>query len=363
MKEGPFPFLRATFYRWAQTWPEVSPETFAAPVALAVGDLHVENFGTWRDVEGRLIWGVNDFDEVWLAAVHLRPGAPGHQRTAGAGRESLARSREGARARRSFRDTKTACAPAAKTSCWPSITPPPPNGGGAVEAAGALLGEAQRAALDPRGAAGERHKSAAADDAGTWFEISRGASPGRAGELGTAALRRAGAVARRQHRARSQGTGRFRRGCSRIRAASPGSCIRKRSIAPCAVPIRSSSCAGAGWCAVSRRIVRGSSSRRCPPARSCRLLHAMGFETANVHWAAARAGVMSARLEGAAERIGFSAPPPPWSLRSARIGRGGRKGRVRATRHPKLARAARKRYHCSSTSIFVGQTSSWTNQQ
>ena len=31
---------------------------------LAVGDLHVENFGTWRDVEGRLVWGINDFDEV-----------------------------------------------------------------------------------------------------------------------------------------------------------------------------------------------------------------------------------------------------------------------------------------------------------
>jgi len=67
MKQAPFPFLRATFYRWAQTWPEGSPETFAAPVALAVGDLHVENFGTWRDVEGRLIWGVNDFDEAsWM---------------------------------------------------------------------------------------------------------------------------------------------------------------------------------------------------------------------------------------------------------------------------------------------------------
>jgi len=65
MNEAPFPFLRATFYRWAQTWPEASPETFAAPIALAVGDLHVENFGTWRDTEGRLIWGVNDFDEVW----------------------------------------------------------------------------------------------------------------------------------------------------------------------------------------------------------------------------------------------------------------------------------------------------------
>ena len=32
---------------------------------LAVGDLHVENFGTWRDIEGRLVWGINDFDEVW----------------------------------------------------------------------------------------------------------------------------------------------------------------------------------------------------------------------------------------------------------------------------------------------------------
>jgi len=32
---------------------------------LAVGDLHVENFGTWRDVEGRLVWGINDFDEAW----------------------------------------------------------------------------------------------------------------------------------------------------------------------------------------------------------------------------------------------------------------------------------------------------------
>jgi hypothetical protein len=67
MREAVFPFLRATFYRWAQTWPEVSPQTAAAPQVLGVGDLHVENFGTWRDVEGRLIWGINDFDEVcWL---------------------------------------------------------------------------------------------------------------------------------------------------------------------------------------------------------------------------------------------------------------------------------------------------------
>jgi hypothetical protein len=65
MRSAPFPFLRATYYRWAQIWKDVCPEAAAAPRVLAVGDLHVENFGTWRDKEGRLIWGINDFDEAW----------------------------------------------------------------------------------------------------------------------------------------------------------------------------------------------------------------------------------------------------------------------------------------------------------
>ena len=64
MAVGVFPFLRATFYRWVQLWPEVCAGLATAPSVLAVGDLHVENFGTWRDCEGRLIWGINDFDEV-----------------------------------------------------------------------------------------------------------------------------------------------------------------------------------------------------------------------------------------------------------------------------------------------------------
>src|SRR5713226_5988132 len=38
MSAGIFPFLRDTFYRWAPPW---------------------------RDAEGRLVWGVNDFDEAW----------------------------------------------------------------------------------------------------------------------------------------------------------------------------------------------------------------------------------------------------------------------------------------------------------
>ena len=65
MREHPFTFLRATYYRWAQTWPDVCPELARAQIVLAVGDLHVENFGTWRDNEGRLVWGINDFDEAY----------------------------------------------------------------------------------------------------------------------------------------------------------------------------------------------------------------------------------------------------------------------------------------------------------
>jgi hypothetical protein len=65
LREGPFSFLRATFYRWSQIWTKLCPELVSAPEVLAVGDLHVENFGTWRDAEGRLIWGINDFDEAW----------------------------------------------------------------------------------------------------------------------------------------------------------------------------------------------------------------------------------------------------------------------------------------------------------
>src|SRR5436305_4739014 len=64
MAEGPFPFLRATYWRWAETILDICPELANAPSVLAVGDIHLENYGTWRDAEGRLIWGVNDFDEA-----------------------------------------------------------------------------------------------------------------------------------------------------------------------------------------------------------------------------------------------------------------------------------------------------------
>jgi hypothetical protein len=64
MAEDPFRFLRATYFRWARTAPVFAGHLAKAPLALCVGDAHVENFGTWVDAEGRRVWGINDFDEA-----------------------------------------------------------------------------------------------------------------------------------------------------------------------------------------------------------------------------------------------------------------------------------------------------------
>lgn len=91
MKESAFVFLRATYWRWAETILEICPDLAGATPVLAVGDVHLENYGTWRDTDGRLAWGVNDLDEaaempylldlVRLAASALL-GSPEHSITA-----------------------------------------------------------------------------------------------------------------------------------------------------------------------------------------------------------------------------------------------------------------------------------------
>lgn len=87
MASDAFAFLRATFFRWAKRIETLLPDLAEAPSVLSVGDTHLENFGTWRDNEGRLVWGVNDFDEaatipypfdlVRLAASIRLAGEPG----------------------------------------------------------------------------------------------------------------------------------------------------------------------------------------------------------------------------------------------------------------------------------------------
>jgi Uncharacterized protein conserved in bacteria (DUF2252) len=58
-------FMRGTFFRWAQAWSQVCADEKRAPKVLAVGDLHIASFGTWRDKCGRLVWGIDDFDEAY----------------------------------------------------------------------------------------------------------------------------------------------------------------------------------------------------------------------------------------------------------------------------------------------------------
>ena len=65
MAESPVQFLRGTFYRWTQLFPEICSDLVRTPTVLSVGDLHIASFGTWRDAFGRLIWGIDDFDEAY----------------------------------------------------------------------------------------------------------------------------------------------------------------------------------------------------------------------------------------------------------------------------------------------------------
>ncbi|MFE1600311.1 DUF2252 family protein [Methylobacterium sp. ID0610] len=64
MRASPFAFLRGSFYRWHRHFAAVPEPVRVAPAWLVIGDTHLENFGTWRDADGRLVWGVNDFDEA-----------------------------------------------------------------------------------------------------------------------------------------------------------------------------------------------------------------------------------------------------------------------------------------------------------
>jgi hypothetical protein len=68
MRADPFLFFRGTYYRWTQLFPEACKDLARAPKVLCAGDLHVGSFGTWRDREGRLCWGVDDFDDAYPLA-------------------------------------------------------------------------------------------------------------------------------------------------------------------------------------------------------------------------------------------------------------------------------------------------------
>ncbi|MDF2117783.1 DUF2252 family protein [Roseiarcaceae bacterium H3SJ34-1] len=64
LQDNAFSFLRGTYWRFAETILSDCPDLAACPSILAVGDIHLENFGMWRDADSRMVWGVNDFDEA-----------------------------------------------------------------------------------------------------------------------------------------------------------------------------------------------------------------------------------------------------------------------------------------------------------
>jgi hypothetical protein len=64
MAVEPQAFLRGTFYRWLELFPQVCPDLASAPAVLGVGDLNLASFGTWRDQENRLVWGITNFHEA-----------------------------------------------------------------------------------------------------------------------------------------------------------------------------------------------------------------------------------------------------------------------------------------------------------
>jgi hypothetical protein len=70
LARGELSFLRGTYYLWLLRVAERAPEVLRRAAVPAVGDLHVENFGTWRDRDQVRRWGVNDLDELargaWL---------------------------------------------------------------------------------------------------------------------------------------------------------------------------------------------------------------------------------------------------------------------------------------------------------
>lgn len=63
---NPFSFFRATYFLFAAALPQF--DLFLRDAGPIVGDIHTENFGTFRSVTGQIVYDVNDFDETTESA-------------------------------------------------------------------------------------------------------------------------------------------------------------------------------------------------------------------------------------------------------------------------------------------------------
>ena len=66
MRANPFSFFRGSCHLFYQDWPECGPLN-DAPLAWICGDLHLENFGSFKGDNRLVYFDLNDFDEAVLA--------------------------------------------------------------------------------------------------------------------------------------------------------------------------------------------------------------------------------------------------------------------------------------------------------
>jgi len=66
MRANPFSFFRGTCHLFYQDWPEHCSLN-DAPLAWICGDLHLENFGSFKGDNRLVYFDLNDFDEAVLA--------------------------------------------------------------------------------------------------------------------------------------------------------------------------------------------------------------------------------------------------------------------------------------------------------
>jgi len=66
MNENAFAFFRGTNNLFARDWAELKPKE-VGPAILICGDLHLENFGSYRTDTGDFLYDINDFDEALVA--------------------------------------------------------------------------------------------------------------------------------------------------------------------------------------------------------------------------------------------------------------------------------------------------------
>jgi uncharacterized protein (DUF2252 family) len=68
MKKDPFSFFRGSCHLFHEDWPK-GAEIDRAPQLFICGDLHLENFGTYKGSDRQVYFGMNDFDEGMYAAM------------------------------------------------------------------------------------------------------------------------------------------------------------------------------------------------------------------------------------------------------------------------------------------------------